>query len=186
MDRKTLQGYRNLRAMSYNALPAGTGKRRKSCWRGLRNADLRNREVIPMDRKTLQGYRKNKRELALLDKTLEKLRERQESVPVVSGKVTKSSDDFPYIEEHVTVQMQEPKESTDLKLRIREKELQREGILQEMNVVETWIAGIPGGMERQILELHFLEGIKQHEVADTVGYTQSMVSKIINNCVKDS
>ena len=137
-----------------------------------------------MDRKTLQGYRKDKRELALLDKTLEKLQERLESVPVVSGKVTKSGDDFPYIEEHVTVQMQEPKEATELKQRIREKELRREKVLREMNAVETWIAGMQEGVERQILELYFLEGMKQCEVADAVGYSQGRVAQIIGGYLK--
>lgn len=137
-----------------------------------------------MDRKTLQGYRKDKRELALLDKTLEKLQERLESVPVVSGKVTKSGDDFPYIEEHVTVQMQEPKEATELKRRIREKELRREVVLGKMNAVETWIAEMQEGVERQILELYFLEGMKQCEVADAVGYSQGRVAQIIGGYLK--
>lgn len=137
-----------------------------------------------MDRKTLQGYRKDKRELALLDKTLEKLQERLESVPVVSGKVTKSGDDFPYIEEHVTVLMQEPKEATELKQRIREKELRREVVIREMDAVETWIAEMQEGVERQILELYFLEGMKQCEVADAVGYSQGRVAQIIGGYLK--
>ncbi len=138
-----------------------------------------------MDRKTLQGYRKDKRELALLDKTLEKLQERLESVPVVSGKVTKSGDDFPYIEEHVTVQMQEPKEATELKRRIREKELRREVVLGKMKAVETWIAEIPGGMERQLFEMIYLEQMSQSEAAEAVGYTQARISQIVRYVIKD-
>lgn len=133
-----------------------------------------------MDRNTLKGYRKNKRELALLDKTLERLRERLESVPVVSGKVTKSGDDFPYIEEHVTVQMQEPKEATELKQRIREKEIRREEVLREMNAVETWIVGMQEGNTKRIFEMYFLDGMCQEDIGNAVGYTKSRISQIIS------
>lgn len=138
-----------------------------------------------MDKKTLQGYRRNKRELALLDKTLEKLQERLESVPVVSGKVAKSSDDFPYIEEHVTVQMQEPKEATELKQRIREKELRREVVLREVNAVEAFIAGMPEGIERQLFEMIYLEHMSQSKAAETIGYTQARISQIVREVTKD-
>ena len=62
-----------------------------------------------MDKKCLKRYRANRRELLSLERTLERLYMQLEDVPEVSGKVSKSSDDFPYIEQHVTVQMQEPK-----------------------------------------------------------------------------
>ncbi len=133
-----------------------------------------------MDRKTLQGYRKDKRELALLDKTLEKLQERLENVPVVSGKVTKSGDDFPYIEEHVTILMQEPKEATELKRRIREKELRREVVLGKMKAVETWIAGMQEGNTKRIFEMYFLEGMCQEDIGNAVGYTKGRISQIIS------
>ena len=51
-----------------------------------------------MDKKTLKRHKKNKRELEILEKTLDRLYVQLEEVPTVSGKVTKSSDDFPYIE----------------------------------------------------------------------------------------
>ena len=70
-----------------------------------------------MDRKRLSRHKSNKRELALIEKQLDRLYERLENVETVSGKVTKSGDDFPYIEEYVTVQMAEPKAATAIKTR---------------------------------------------------------------------
>ena len=51
-----------------------------------------------MDRKRLNRHKSNKRELALIEKQLDRLYESLENVETVSGKVTKSGDDCPYIE----------------------------------------------------------------------------------------
>ena len=59
-----------------------------------------------MDREQLNKYKKNKRDIENLDGIIAKLQDRLDAVPVVSGKVTKSSDDFPYIEEHVQVMVE--------------------------------------------------------------------------------
>ena len=72
-----------------------------------------------MNREKLNRHKQNKRELALIERQLDRLYERLENVETVSGKVTKSGDDFPYIEEHVTVQMAEPKAATAIKDQIR-------------------------------------------------------------------
>lgn len=52
-----------------------------------------------MDKKTLKRHKRNMRELKIVNKALDRLYVQLENVPEVSGKVTKSSDDFPYIEE---------------------------------------------------------------------------------------
>ena len=107
-------------------------------------------------------------------------------IPEVSGKVTKSSKDFPYIEEHMTVRMAEPKAATAIKDRIREKETRQQELMAEIREVEEFISGLPKGMERNILEMVYLEDMSQRDAAEMVGYTQSMVSKIIKGVVKDS
>lgn len=138
-----------------------------------------------MDREKLRRHKKNKARLATTDRILDKLREQLENVEVVSGKVSKSGDDFPYIEEHITVRIAKPKESTRLKERIREKEHYRERIVSEMAEVETWIESFPEGMEKQILEMVYLEGMSQTEVADMVGYSKGRISQIISKAIKD-
>lgn len=132
-----------------------------------------------MNREKLNRYKKNKREIALIERQLERLQERLESVETVSGKVTKSGDDFPYIEEHVTVQMAEPKAASAIKDRIREKEDRRGQLLSEIGEVESFISGIPDGIERQVMEMVYLDGENQYDTADALGITQGRVSQII-------
>ena len=139
-----------------------------------------------MNKKLLSRYKPNKKELALLDQQLNRLRDRLEEVEEVSGKVSKSSDDWPYIEEHVTVRMAEPKAAAKIKDKIRVKESRRQTVQLEVLEVESFIESLPEGIERQILEMVYLEGMSQGEAAEMIGYTQSMVSKIIKGAVKDS
>lgn len=132
-----------------------------------------------MNREKLNRYKKNKREIALIERQLERLQERLESVETVSGKVTKSGDDFPYIEEHVTVQMAEPKAASAIKDRIREKMDRHGQLLAEIVEVESFILGLPDGMEKQAIEMVYLDGENQYDTADTLGITQGRVSQII-------
>ena len=132
-----------------------------------------------MNREKLNRYKKDRREIALIERQLERLQERLESVETVSGKVTKSGDDFPYIEEHVTVQMAEPKAASAIKDRIREKEDRRGQLLSEIGEVESFISGLPDGMEKQVFEMVYLDGENQYDTADALGITQGRVSQII-------
>lgn len=138
-----------------------------------------------MNREKLNRHKQNKRELALIERQLDKLYERLEGVETVSGKVTKSGDDFPYIEEHITVQMAEPKASTAIKERIREKETRREKLLAEIEEVEKFISGCSEGIEKQVLEMVYLEDMSQRDAAEVVGYSYGRVSQLISKAVKD-
>lgn len=138
-----------------------------------------------MNREKLNRHKQNKRELALIERQLDRLYERLEGVETVSGKVTKSGDDFPYIEEHITVQMAEPKASTAIKDRIRKKEARKEKLLAEIKEVEAFISGCSEGIEKQVLEMVYLEDMSQRDAAEAVGYTQARVSQIIRGAVKD-
>ena len=139
-----------------------------------------------MNRAILNRYKPNKKELALLDRQLNRLYGRLEEVEEVSGKVSKSSDDWPYIEEHVTVRMAEPKAASKIKDKIRVKESRRQTVQLEVLEVEDFIESLPDGIERQIFEMVYLEEMSQRDAAEMTGYTQSMVSKIIKGVVKDS
>ena len=138
-----------------------------------------------MDKRTLRQYRPLLKEIELLSKKLDKLQERAYNVPEVLGKVTGSSKDFTYTEERITVRMDEPKESDEISslMRINERRLDKaEAARLE---IEQFIAAIPDSTDRQIFELSFLEGKKQREVADVVGYSRGRVSQIISKYVKD-
>lgn len=134
-----------------------------------------------MNREQLSKYKKNKRDIENLDGIIAKLQERLDAVPVVSGKVTKSSDDFPYIEEHVQVRVEEPKAATTLKMRIHEKEKRKNQLIHENEKVEKYIAAMPDGTVKDIFEMVFLDGMTQREAAECVGYTQARISQILKD-----
>lgn len=138
-----------------------------------------------MDRKRLNRHKSNKQEMALIEKQLDRLYERLENVETVSGKVTKSGDDFPYIEEHVTVQMAEPKAATAIKDQIREKEARQMVLQKEVEQVEDFIDALPDGIEKRVMEMVYLDDMTQRETANAVGYTQARVSQIIHGISKD-
>lgn len=132
-----------------------------------------------MNREKLNRHKQNKRELALIERQLDRLYERLENVETVSGKVTKSGDDFPYIEEHVTVQMAEPKVATAIKDQIREKEDRQGAIQREIAQVEDFIDALPDGIEKRVMEMVYLDGESQYDAADVLEITQGRVSQII-------
>lgn len=132
-----------------------------------------------MNREKLNRHKQNKRELALIERQLDRLYERLENVETVSGKVTKSGDDFPYIEEHVTVQMAEPKAATAIKDQIREKEDRQRAIQREIAQVKDFIDALPDGIEKRVMEMVYLDGESQYDAADVLEITQGRVSQII-------
>lgn len=138
-----------------------------------------------MDRKQLKKYKSNKRRIAGIKKTIDRLVEQLDNVPVVPGKVMKSGDEFPYIEQHVKVVMEEPKEATRLKERIREKREDLGRLEQENEEVEKYIEQLPVGMKKEIFEMVYLDGMTQEAVADIVGYSKGRVSQIISETIKD-
>jgi RNA polymerase sigma factor (sigma-70 family) len=138
-----------------------------------------------MDKGKLKQYGALKKELQMLDDKLDKLYERQENVPEVMGKVTGSSNDFPYTQVRTTVRMAEPKENDAIKKLIRIKEQRREQVNDLIVEIEEFIAGIPDSETRQIFELTYLEGKKQREVAEQLGYTKGRISQKITQYLKD-
>ncbi len=138
-----------------------------------------------MDKERLKQYRALKREITLLDQKLDKLYDRQEEIPEVFGKVTGSSKDFPYTPVRTTVRMAEPKENDSIKRLIRIKEQRREEVNVLLEEIEEFIAGISESTTRQIFELTYIDGMKQREVAEKLGYTKGRVSQIISRYLKD-
>lgn len=84
---------------------------------------LRDRGVTGLDKRTLRQYRPLLKEIELLSKKLMLCRNGR-NVPEVLGKVTGVQQGFPYTEEHITVRMDEPKESDEIRsmMRINESE----------------------------------------------------------------
>ena len=139
-----------------------------------------------MDRKTLKQYGALKKELVLIDQGIERLRRRAEQIPTIRGKVTGSSRDWPYIETHFPVEMDEPKEADEIRRRLRIKESRKAAVSRLVVEIEEFIAGIPDSIDRQIFEMCFLQGRRQREVADIVGMERSNISVRIGRVLQDS
>ena len=138
-----------------------------------------------MDKAKLDRYKANVKELDLVAEQINNLNERLENVPEISGKVTGSFKDFPYIEQHVTVRMKEPKEADAIKNKIRKKEKRQEQLSKEITEVREFIEDLSEGIERQIMEMVYLEGKSQRKVSESIGYTQGRISQIIADLIKD-
>ena len=138
-----------------------------------------------MNKAKLDRYKANVKELDLVAEQINNLNERLENVPEVSGKVTGSSKEFPYIEQHVTVRMKEPKESDAIKNKIRKKEKRQALLTQEITEVREFIEALPDGIEKQIMEMVYLEGMNQAEVAEKLDYSKGRISQIISRIAKD-
>lgn len=136
-----------------------------------------------MDKKTLKRYKSNKDRLIRIEEQIQELCERESTV--VMGKVTGSSADFPYTEVRTSVQMYDPYEEENVRRQIRRKEADRLRILKEQKEVEDYINGIDDPEIKEIFELSFIEGEKQIEVAEIVGYSRGRISQKIGEQLKD-
>lgn len=136
-----------------------------------------------MDKKTLKRYKPNKDRLIRIENQIQELCERESTV--VMGKVTGSSVDFPYTEVRTSVQMYDPYEEENIRRQIRRKESDRLRILKEQKEVEDYINGIDDPEIKEIFELSFIEGKKQDEVAEIVGYSRGRISQKIGEQLKN-
>lgn len=137
-----------------------------------------------MNKEKLNMYKPNKKELVLINRQLDRLNDRLEEVPVIQGKVSGSSKDYPYIESHVTVQMAEPKASSAIKGRIREKKKRKAWLEAEISEVEEFISAMPNGIEKQVFEMVYLDDMSQGDAAEMIGYSKGRISQIISNFVE--
>lgn len=122
-----------------------------------------------MTRDRLKQYRALKKEIAGLDEAIDKLRERALDIPTVIGKVKGSSPDFPYIEEHFSVQMDEPREADMISRRMRIRQQRKEECEKLALEIEQFVREIPDSTDRQIIEMVFLEGMRLLDAGESVG-----------------
>ena len=138
-----------------------------------------------MTREKLRRHKANKKELEAVVKDLDKLQADLDAVEVVAGKVTKSMDDFPYIEEHMTVKMLDPERAAPIKTQIRKKEQRKAWLEAEIQEVEAFIDNLPEGLDKRIFERVYLDGMTQQKAGEVIGYSKGRISQIISGYVKD-
>ena len=138
-----------------------------------------------MNREKLNMYKTSKKELVLINRQLDRLNGQLEEVPVIQGKVSGSSKDYPYIETHMIVEMAEPKAAFSIKERIRRKKKRKAWLESQISEVEEFISAMPDGIEKQIFEMVYLDDMSQGDAAEMLGYSKGRISQIISESIKD-
>lgn len=136
-----------------------------------------------MERGILESYQSNKR---LIERNRKKIEDEQfKDIPVVRGKVTGSSHEFPYTSQRFTVEMDEPEEADRQRRRIARWEKEIRKAKEDMEAVEHYISGIADAGDREIFTYRYIDGMKVKDVAEAVGYTKGRISQIIKKYLKD-
>lgn len=138
---------------------------------------------MPVDKRRLKKHKANKERLKRLEEKIQDLCSTE--AEEVMGKVRGSSKDFPYTEVRTSVLMADPYEQEKIDKQIRKAEAERMLLKADIDEVDEYIEAI-GDLEiKEIFELAFVEGKKQQEVADIVGYSRGRISQIISEYLKD-
>lgn len=138
---------------------------------------------ILMDKQRLKKHKANKERLKRLEEKIQDLCSTE--AEEVMGKVRGSSKDFPYTEVRTSVLMADPYEQEKIDKQIRKAEAERMLLKADIDEVDEYIEAIGDSEIKEIFELAFVEGKKQQEVADIVGYSRGRISQIISGYLKD-
>lgn len=136
-----------------------------------------------MDKQILKKHKGNKERLKRLEEKIQDLCSTE--AEEVLGKVRGSSKDFPYTEVRTSVLMSDPYEQEKIDKQIRKAEAERMLLKADIDEVDEYIEAIGDPEIKEIFELAFVEGKKQQEVADIVGYSRGRISQIISGYLKD-
>lgn len=136
-----------------------------------------------MDKQRLKKHKANKERLRRLEEKIQDLCSTE--AEEVMRKVRGSSKDFPYTEIRTSVLMADPYEQEKIDKQIRKAEAERMLLKAEVDEVDEYIEAIVDPEIKEIFELAFVEGKKQQEVADIVGYSRGRISQIISGYLKD-
>ncbi len=138
---------------------------------------------MPVDKQRLKKHKANKERLRRLEEKIQDLCSTE--AEEVMGKVRGSSKDFPYTEIRTSVLMADPYEQEKIDKQIRKAEAERMLLKADIDEVDEYIEAIGDPEIKEIFELAFVEGKKQQEVADIVGYSRGRISQIISGYLKD-
>ena len=79
----------------------------------------------------------------------------------------------------------DPDEQERINKQIRKKEAERLQVVAEIQEVEEFLDGIEDVEIKEIFELLYVDGKKQREVADIIGYSRGRISQITSEYLKD-
>ena len=138
---------------------------------------------MPVDKQRLKKHKANKARLKRIEEKIQDLCSTE--AEEVIGKVRGSSKNFPYTEIRTSVLMTDPYEQEKIDKQIRKTEAERMLLKAEVDEVDEYIEAIGDPEIKEIFELAFVDGKKQREVADIVGYSRGRISQIISGYLKD-
>lgn len=130
-------------------------------------------------RDKFEKYRKRLKEIQTLEKEIEKLRKKRESVPVVKDKVRSSMDDFPYIETHVTVDALDPLKTLTLDRMIWTRQRLIDAYNAEILEVDNYILNIPDFQTREAFRLVYIEGLTQTKASERMHFSKNRAGQLI-------
>lgn len=139
-----------------------------------------------MTREKLKNYRHLIKEIAKIEKDIDRLLRRQEKIPDVKDKVQKSMDEYPYTLTHITVDAKDPLRNDTIERLLKKKRARLLKIQHQRLEIEDFIASIEDSRARQIIEDVYIEGKSQQQVAEEMSMEQSSISKIISRALQDS
>lgn len=136
-----------------------------------------------MKRELLEAYQSNQR---LIKRNREKIeQERAKEIPAIKSKVIGSSAEFPYIQRRFSTDIYEPVEYDKSCKRIKQLQEEIERAQTEMKQAEQLIANIEDIRIREIFTYRYIDGKKQSEIAEKVGYSKGRISQFICKYLKD-
>lgn len=136
-----------------------------------------------MTKQELEQYCKLKREIAYLEKRIDKWENKD--IPEMAGTVQASDDKFPYLPYRVTVQMRDPKRNDAVKETIAILEKRLEKCNEELVKIEQFLDRIKDSDLRQIFEMRYIEGKKLREIAEAMNEDRSGIGKKITGYLKN-
>lgn len=108
--------------------------------------------------------------VARVERNKQKVLDLQEKeIPIVSGKVKGSSPNFPYIETHMCVEMEEPKENDKLIKRIRALRKCVEEDSRKIEEIDKLYISITDNELKTIFDMRVYEGMKWIDIAAELG-----------------
>ena len=72
-----------------------------------------------------------------------------------------------------------------IRARLGKKEQRKAELEKKIQEVEAFIARLPEGMDKQIFEMVYLDGMTQRKVGEVLGYSEGRISQIISKYLKD-
>ncbi len=136
-----------------------------------------------MTRKDLEEYRNTLKEIADLEKRIQ--REQNKEIETIVGTIQSSMKNFPFLPTREGVWIENPEQ---VETRVKLLETYNTNLLNAQKKkleIETFISNIKSPSIRRIFRYRYIDGMSAARTGKEVGYTHGRVSQIISEELKD-